>query len=70
MHTDYTHTITLTRTHTAHTLPLSLPPLQEYGLAVNMALHLGEQGTLKAAVDAVPEQVRTLDLTYTKRYPE
>lgn len=34
-----------------------------------MALHLGEQGTLKAAVDAVPEQVQTLDLTYTNIYP-
>lgn len=32
--------------------------VQEYGLAVNMALHLGEQSTLKLAVDAVPEQVR------------
>ena len=30
---------------------------QEFGLAVNMALHLGEQSTLKKAVDAVPEQV-------------
>ena len=31
--------------------------MQEFGLAVNMALHLGEQSTLKKAVDAVPEQV-------------
>ena len=31
--------------------------MQEYGLAVNMALHLGEQSILKKAVDAVPEQV-------------
>ena len=31
---------------------------QEYGLAVNMALHLSEQHVLKLAVDAVPEAVR------------
>jgi len=27
---------------------------QEYGLAINMALHLGEQNVLKQAIDAVP----------------
>eukprot|EP00596_Hydrurales_sp_CCMP1899_P003442 CAMPEP_0119050586 /NCGR_PEP_ID=MMETSP1177-20130426/70734_1 /TAXON_ID=2985 /ORGANISM="Ochromonas sp, Strain CCMP1899" /LENGTH=830 /DNA_ID=CAMNT_0007029157 /DNA_START=526 /DNA_END=3015 /DNA_ORIENTATION=+ len=44
---------------------------QEYGLAVNMSLHLGEKAVVKKAVDAVPEEgidlvVMSLDVRMLK----